>query len=53
MIRICTKDITKHLFPNTRLFSTNKTIGNIEFQDYDGFTKVLINRPQALNALNL
>lgn len=28
-----------------------RTVGDIEFHEYDSFTKVLLNRPKALNSL--
>ena len=37
---------------NISLFST-RTVGDIEFHQHDSFMKVLLNRPKALNSLNL
>lgn len=34
-------------------FSTTRTVGNIDFIESDSFVKVLLNRPKALNSLNL
>lgn len=34
-------------------FSSTKTIGNIDFVENDSFLKIVLNRPKALNSLNL
>ena len=40
---------------NNRLSShfSTKTLGDIEFHQFDSFLKVLLNKPKALNSLNL
>lgn len=35
------------------LFSTSRTVGNIDFIQNNSFLKVVLNRPKALNSLNL
>jgi enoyl-CoA hydratase len=35
------------------MFSTTRTVGNIDFIENDSFAKVFLNRPKALNSLNL
>ena len=38
----------------SQLFSTTRSIGNIDLTQFDGgFMKVLLNRPKALNSLDL
>ena len=32
---------------------SSKNVGDIDFTEYDSFTKVTLNRPKALNSLNL
>ena len=34
-------------------FSTTRTVGNIDFIESDSFLKIVLNRPKALNSLNL
>ena len=34
-------------------FSSTRTIGNIDFVENDSFLKIILNRPKALNSLNL
>lgn len=34
-------------------FSTTRTVGNIDFIENDSFLKIVLNRPKALNSLNL
>ena len=34
-------------------FSSTKTIGNIDFVENNSFLKIVLNRPKALNSLNL
>jgi enoyl-CoA hydratase len=38
---------------NKAAFSTTLTVGNIDFSQSSSFVKVLLNRPKALNSLNL
>jgi enoyl-CoA hydratase/carnithine racemase len=41
------------LFLQQAKFSTIRTVGNIDFTENESFAKVLLNRPKALNSLNL
>ena len=52
MIRYSLKNYPQLLQRTRSLFST-RAEGDIEFHEYDGFTKVLLNRPKALNSLDL
>lgn len=40
---------------NSRILScfSSRTVGDIEFHQFDSFLKVLLNKPKALNSLNL
>lgn len=38
---------------NRHLFATTKTINNVDFVQNDSFLKIVLNRPKALNSLNL
>jgi enoyl-CoA hydratase/carnithine racemase len=35
------------------MFAEVRTVGNIDFQQEDSFLKVVLNRPKALNSLDL
>ena len=52
MIRYSLKQSHRILQSNQLFFST-RSVGDIEFHEFDSFTKVLLNRPKALNSLNL
>jgi enoyl-CoA hydratase/carnithine racemase len=41
------------LLSNSAQFSTSRTVGNIDFIENNSFLKVILNRPKALNSLNL
>jgi 3-hydroxyisobutyryl-CoA hydrolase len=51
MIRYTLKHAHTLLLRNTSGFSS-RTVGDVEFHEFDSFTKVLLNRPKALNSLN-
>lgn len=51
MIRFSLKNI-QGLQQNLRIAFSTRTVGNFEFHDHDSFTKVVLNRPKALNSLN-
>lgn len=52
MIRFAAKKY-QTLAQATNFKFSSKTVGNIEFHELDSFTKVVLNRPKALNSLNL
>ena len=52
MIRYSLKNY-RHLYQRTLSHFSTRAEGDIEFHEFDGFTKVLLNRPKALNSLDL
>jgi len=45
---------TSHnIFTRSSATFSTRTVGDFEFHEFDSFTKVLLNRPKALNSLNL
>lgn len=52
MLRFASKRTLGRL-ANVAVFSTTRTVGNIDFIESDSFLKIVLNRPKALNSLNL
>ena len=52
MLRFASRRAVSRLVNQTH-FSTTRTVGNIDFIENDSFLKIVLNRPKALNSLNL
>lgn len=52
MLRFASRRAVSKLANNVH-FSTTRTVGNIDFIENDSFLKIVLNRPKALNSLNL
>jgi enoyl-CoA hydratase/carnithine racemase len=51
MIRYCGRTLGTRA--TLAAYFSTKTVGNIDFHEFDSFTKVVLNRPKALNSLNV
>ena len=52
MLRFASRRTVNRLANHVQ-FSTSRTVGNIDFIENDSFLKIVLNRPKALNSLNL
>lgn len=53
MLRFAKSKVLLGLCLHQVKFSTIRTVNNIDFVENDSFLKIVLNRPKALNSLNL